>query len=194
VREPVEGTLSSSFPKPFNHFARSSASAIFSSGLLLFSRQRQARRRAYDRKRPPPRFYQKTRVSNKKILNCRSMKPERYPIIRVYLAEIEKLHKNKAGLPLIFLIGATGELIIKEISKDSKTAMEKLIANAEKNREISYKQSLLFEDIRMYRNKYTHISADKILNEEISGLLIEDENGLLQNVNEIVLDDLTEKK
>lgn len=122
------------------------------------------------------------------------MKLGKYPIIQVYLAEIDKLYQNKAGLPLIFLIGATAELILREISNDPKTAMEKLIAKAEKSRAISYKQSLLFEDIRMYRNKYIHISADKILNEEISGLFFTDKNGLLQNVNEIVLDDLTENK
>jgi len=122
------------------------------------------------------------------------MKLEKYPIIRVYAAEIEKLLRRNAGLPLIFLIGATGELILREIADDSNTAMQKLIVKAERNRAISHKQSLLFEEIRRYRNKYTHISADKILNEEISGLFIMDKNGLLQNVNEIVFNDLTESK
>jgi hypothetical protein len=122
------------------------------------------------------------------------MKPEKYPIIRVYIAEIEKLHRRKVGLPLIFLIGATGELMLREITDDSKTAMQRLILKAEKNKAISRKQSLLFEEIRTYRNKYTHISADKILNEEISGLFFLDKNGLLQNVNEMVFDHFTESK
>jgi len=120
------------------------------------------------------------------------MKPEKYPILSVYLEEIEKLHRRKSGLPLIFLIGATVELMLRDITDDSRSAMQKLIVKAEKKRTISHRQGQLFEQIRTYRNKYTHITADKILNEEISGLYFTDKTGLLQNVNEIVFDNLSE--
>jgi len=121
------------------------------------------------------------------------MKFEEYPIIKVYIAEIDKLYRRKRHLPLIFLIGATAELMLREITDDLKTGMRKLIVKAEKTRAISHKRGLLFGEIRMYRNKYTHISANRILNGEISGLFFWDENGLMQNVNEIVFNDLSER-
>ncbi len=120
------------------------------------------------------------------------MNIKEYPIIQVYLDEIEKLAKLRAELPLIFLIGATSELILREIMNDPTTGMEKLIEKSEKAGKITHEQSVCFDDLRLYRNKYTHISAGKMLSEDFSGLYVEHENGLLNHVNEIFFNEFTD--
>jgi len=118
------------------------------------------------------------------------MEIKKYPILRIYTDAINKLQKQSDNLALIFLIGGTCELFLREIMNDEKTGMERLIRHAENNKKINLQQAELFDDIRACRNKYLHINSDKIL-DDYRYFYVKDD--LLENVNEIVLNDFDEK-
>ncbi|MFZ3099869.1 MAG: hypothetical protein WA103_01375 [Minisyncoccales bacterium] len=122
------------------------------------------------------------------------MNINKYPLIKIYTNEIEKTQSRGGDLALIFIVGATCELILREImdiATNNTIGMERLIFSGLAKNIINQKQAVLFNDIREIRNKYIHIDVDKIINDYCYFLI--KPNGLIENINEIILNNFSKK-
>lgn len=120
------------------------------------------------------------------------MELSEYPLVIVYLEEMEML-KERSPLGTVLICGTLSELILREIMNDEKRPIGKLLDRALHSNKIDENQFRLFDDIRNIRNKYIHISSDKVSYNLHDGLVFVDTNNIAQFVNEIAFNNPTEE-
>ena len=113
------------------------------------------------------------------------------PLIEHYKTEISNLAEQHNELALILVCGVLSELIAREIAGNERGGYEKLLIHLVRDKKITNKQYILFEEVRETRNRYVHISSSKVL--ESRGLGVIDDNGIVTFLEEAVYNDLTEE-
>ena len=110
-----------------------------------------------------------------------------YPLLKIYFEEIQALNIAKRYLSLIILCGMFSEIFIRELTNNEQTLnFGRLLKQALNQGLISVSQFELINELRIYRNKYVHFSANKVMTESFDGLSVVYEDGTFDFINEIV--------
>lgn len=110
---------------------------------------------------------------------------ENYPLICLFLSEIDLLIQSKARLSVIFMASIISELVLREQMREDdedKITYGRLIAIAKKNPDCANFVLDVHKSTVVIRNLYFHITNDKLIH---NGLALVDDNGKATLVSEL---------
>lgn len=111
--------------------------------------------------------------------------PLNAPLISLFAEEIESAQLEEKYLTTIILVGACSELILREIADvPRKNSYSETINKARKSHRITSRQEELFRDIKLLRDKYVHIDANRIIKLNLENGVFVEIDGLLDHINE----------